>query len=149
MKKIILLIIILFIPIVMADSDNTFHTARMGGNDTYFNSWAGNDNFGQFFDKGFLTIQEQILENIQWFNTALLRNDTLGGALSHIILLASIIGIVTLAEVTINPALMVLAGLSMFFFGWFIILSVSMILGFFMFPFSTIYLVRISSVMNK
>lgn len=148
MKKIILLIVFLCIPLVIADSDSTFHTASIGGNNTYFNSWTGNNNFGNFFDKGFLTLQEEILEKIQWFNTELFRTNTLGGAISHLILLASVIGIVTLAEVTVNPALMLLAGLAMFFFGWLVLLSVSMIIGFFIFPFSTIYIVRIISVVR-
>lgn len=147
MKKIILLLMFLIcICIVIADSDSTFHTARIGGNDTYFNSWIGNNNFGNFFDKGFLTLQENILENIQWFNTELFRTNTTGGAISHLILLASVVGIVTLAEVTVNPFLMLLAGLSMFFFGWLVVLSVSILLGFFLFPFSTIYIVRIIGV---
>jgi len=149
MKKIILFfILLLLIPLVYADSDNTFHTARIGSNDTYFNSWMGDGNLGQFFDKGFLTLQEEILENIQWFNTGLFRTNTTAGAISYMIMLATVIGMVTLAEVTINPALMLLAGMAMFFFAWLLILSVSILVGFFLIPLGSMYVIRIIGVVK-
>lgn len=154
MKKIIKLIIILLTIFLIpssarSDSDSTFHTAKIGGNNTYFNIWAGNNNFGNFWDRGFLTIQEEVLETIQWFNTELFRNNTTGGAISHFILLFSVIGLVTLAETTINPALMLMAGMAIFFFGWLVVLSVSIMVGFFLFPFSAMYMVRIGAVMRE
>lgn len=147
MNKIIFAIIFLsLIPLIKADNDGTYHSAILGNSTTYLGK-VGNLNLGLFFDER-LSLTDEILERLEWFNTRLFRNDTTGGAISHLILLFTIIGIVTLAETTINPALMLMAGMAMFFFGWLVVLSVSIIVGFFLFPFSTLYLIRISSVMR-
>lgn len=147
MKKLILILMILMIPLINADTDGTYYSAITGNSTTYLGK-IGNLNLGLFFEER-LSLTEEILERLEWFNTELFRNDTTGGALSHLLLLASVISLVTIAEVSVNPALMLMGGMAMFFFAWLVILSVSMMVGFFIFPFSALYLVRISSVVKN
>lgn len=147
MKKCYLIILILLMPLIRADTDGTYYSAMLGNSTTYLGK-VGNFNLGLFFETR-MTLQEEILERLEWFNTELFRNNTIGGALSYLLLLFTIIGLVTVAEVSANPALMLLAGMSMFFFAWLVLLSVSIMAGFFIFPFSAIYMIRIASVIKQ
>jgi hypothetical protein len=147
MKKIIFLIILFLTPLVNANTDGTYHSAILGNNTIYLGK-VGNLNLGLFFEER-LSLTEEIFERLEWFNTDLFSATSTGGAISHLLLLFTVIGLVTIAEATVNPALMIMAGMAMFFFGWFILLTVSLMIGFFIFPFSALYMIRVPSIVRN
>jgi len=149
MKKLLLIIFIfLLIPSALSNSDNIYYTAQLGNSSTYAGI-IGNENFGNFFDVGLLTIQEEILDAIQWFNNELFSNKTTSGAISHFILLGSVAGMVVLSETTQVPFYMMLSGLGMFSFAFLVLLSVSILIGVFIIATSILYLFRIPSIVEK
>lgn len=83
-----------------------------------------------------------LLKNTNWFNTEVINLTTTAGVFIMFFILALVVGMVTLSEVTGVGALMSLTGIVIGFFGWLIYVSISVIIGIFIIILGLGYILR-------
>ncbi len=83
-----------------------------------------------------------IIDKTNWFNTDILDVNTVAGVFLYIFLLLIIIGFIILSERLQIPALAIISGLAIFFYGILIYTKITAILGLFVTIIGCMYLIR-------